>query len=57
MCADENIGFVAALDHVTTRTGEQQVFQNICKFFIYFDKVKNIYLSVIYLIYIYMCVC
>ena len=52
MCADENIGFVAALDHVTTRTGEQQVFQNICKFFIYFDKVKNIYLSVIHVIYI-----
>ena len=54
MCADENIGFVAALDHVTTITGERQVFQNICKFFIYFDKVKNIYLSVIHVIYIYI---
>ena len=42
MCADENIGVVAAPDHVTTITGERQVFQNICKFFISFDKVKDI---------------
>ena len=41
MCAVENIGFVAALDHVTTITGERQVFQNICKFLFISIKLKT----------------